>query len=61
MFERFILQSWESSKGGTYLYLEKVWFQPDMKEYLRKDQNLQTKRGLNEINSYTNKSVSINS
>ena len=60
-FERFIKQSWESTKGGTYFHFVKVWFQPDLKEYLGKDQNLQTERGVDEMNSYTNKSVSINS
>jgi len=60
-FERFIKQSWESTKGGTYFHFEKVWFQPDLKEYLGKDQNLHTERGVDGMNSYTNKSVSINS
>ena len=61
-FERFIKKSWESTKGGIEdSHFEKVWFQPDLKEYLGKDQNLQTERGVDEMNSCTNKSVSINS
>lgn len=60
-FERFIRQSWEHSKGGIQSHFKDVWFLPDLKEYLGKDQNLKTDRGVDEINSYTNESVSINS
>ena len=53
-FERFIRQSWEQSKGGIQSHFEDVWFLPDLKDYLGKDQNVKTDRGVDEINSYTN-------
>ena len=61
-FERFIIQSWNETNGGINSYdFTPIYYLPELKEYLGKDQDLQTERGVDEINSYTNKSVSINS
>ena len=61
-FERFVLKSWLETKGGIKSYdFTPVYYLPDLKEYLGKDQSIKTELGVDEINSYTNKSVSINS
>ena len=54
-YKRFILNSWLESKGGIKSYdFTNVYYLPDLKKYLGKDQNLKTELGVDEINSFMN-------
>ena len=54
-YKRFILNSWLESKGGIKSYdFTNVYYLPDLKRYLGKDQNLKTELGVDEINSFMN-------
>ena len=60
-FERFLIKSWEQTKGGGDCKIFVITEERGLKEYFAKDQDLETEFGIDEMNSYTNKSVSINS
>ena len=60
-FERFLIKSWNQTKGGGGCMIEDIYYELGLKGYFTKDQDLKTEFGIDEMNSYTNKSVSINS
>jgi hypothetical protein len=64
IFLRFLKQSWLNTRGGTDCFIKskgQVFDVIGLGEYLGKQQNLKSDLGIDEMNSYTNESVSLTS
>ena len=60
-FERFLIKSWKQTKGGGGCMIEDIYYELGLKGYFTKDQDLKTEFGIDEMNSRTKESASINS